>query len=268
MPGIMATIHPTAVVDPGAELDDGVEVGALAIVERGVVLRRGVCIEPHAQVLRGVTIGDGTTVGRGAVIGGLPQDLSFDPATPTGVAIGSNNVLREHVTVHRATKAGANTTIGDHNYLMVGAHVGHDSRIGDRNIIANSVLVAGHVEMGSHTVVGGGSVFHQFIRIGDYCMIQGISGFSMDLPHFIMAAEVNRIVGLNVIGMRRAGFSVEQRNEIKDLFDLVWRSGKNLTQAVAEARQQSWTAQAEKMLQFLEAPTRKGICRLPVGEEG
>jgi UDP-N-acetylglucosamine acyltransferase len=253
-------IHPTALVDPAAQIDDDVRIGAFAIVEAGVRLGAGVEIEPQAQVLAGTSIGEGSMVGRSAVIGGLPQDVSFDPATTSGVVIGRHNILREHVTINRATRPGTNTVVGDHNYLMAGVHLGHDVRIGDHNVLANAVLVGGHVEMGSGTVVGGGSVFHQFVRVGDYCMIQGISGFSKDIPHFIMAVRINRIVSLNVVGLRRAGYPPPERAELKVLFELFWGGEKNFSQALAEARQRTWSEAGEKLLRFFEAPTKKGVC--------
>ena len=256
----MPLIHPTALIDSAAELASDVSVGAYAIVESGVSLAAGVTVEAQAQLLRGTRVGAGSVIGRGAVIGGLPQDVSFDPATPTGVRIGERNVLREHVTIHRATQAGSDTVLGDDNYLMVGVHVGHDAVVGGQNIFANSALVAGHVQFGSRSVVGGGAVFHQFIRVGDCCMVQGASALSKDLPPYAMASELNRLVGLNVVGMRRAGFSAATRAEIKSLFVLLWRSGRNLSQAVAAARQKPWNAEAEQLLAFVEGATKKGVC--------
>ncbi|MGI8604494.1 MAG: acyl-ACP--UDP-N-acetylglucosamine O-acyltransferase [Verrucomicrobiales bacterium] len=256
----MPSIHPTALIDPGAEVARDVEVGAFAIVEAGVKIASGVRIEPHAQVLCGSDIGTGTVVGRGAIIGGLPQDLSFNPDTPSGVIIGEQNILREHVTIHRASKAEAHTVVGSHNYLMVGAHLGHDVNMGDHNILANAVLVAGHVKIGSHTVIGGGAVFHQFLRLGDYCMVQGNGSFSKDIPPFAMALRTNLLAGLNALGLRRAGFNPSDRAELKQLFELLWRDGKNLTQAIAEAREKTWGAAGESLLGFLAAPTKKGVC--------
>jgi UDP-N-acetylglucosamine acyltransferase len=253
-------IHPTSLVDSAAQIDGDVRIGAFAIVEAGVTLEAGVQIEPHAQILTGTRIGAGSIVGRGSVIGGLPQDLAFDPATTSGVVIGCRNTLREHVTINRATRAETNTVVGGHNYLMAGVHVGHDARVGDFNVLANAVLIAGHVEIGSRTVVGGGAVFHQFVRVGDYCMVQGNGSFSKDIPHFMVAMRINRILGLNTVGLRRAGYSPQERTELKALFDLFWGGEKNFSQAVAQARQRTWSEAGEKLLRFFEAPTKKGVC--------
>lgn len=253
-------IHPSALVDPAAELGRGVEVGPFALVEAGTVLADGVRVEAHGQVLCGTRLGAGAVVGRGAIVGGLPQDLGFDPRTPTGVEVGARSILREHVTIHRSTREGEPTRLGEGNYLMVGAHLGHDVQMGDGNILANGVLVAGHVRWGSRTVVGGGAVFHQFLRVGDHAMIQGNGSFSRDVPPFTLAMRINRVVGLNSVGLRRSGFSAAERADLKELFDLVWLQGKNLTQALAAAEGRSWSAAPRRLLDFLKAPSKKGVC--------
>jgi UDP-N-acetylglucosamine acyltransferase len=253
-------IHPTALIDPTATIAEGVFVGPYAIVEAGVDLGAGVRVEAQAQVLTGTKIGAGSVIGRAAVIGGLPQDVHFDTSIVSGVRLGEKCIIREHVTINRATKAGVDTTLGEGNYLMTGCHVGHDCMLGAHNIIANATLFAGHVTMGDRNVVGGGSVFHQFVRIGSYCMFQGMSGFSKDIAPFMMGVEINRVAGLNVIGLRRAGFDAAARGEIKRLFDLIWRGTQPFKEAVASAAAQSWGGPAAAMLAFLQAPSQKGVC--------
>ena len=256
----MASIHPTALVDSAAELAADVTIGPFAIVEAGVSLGPGVTVEAHAQLLTGTRIGAGTRIARAAILGDAPQDLGFDPAVATGVSVGKSNIIREHVTIHRATRAGESTTLGDGNYLMVGTHIGHDVVMGDQNILANGVLLAGHIRFGSRTVVGGGAVFHQFLRIGDYCMIQGNGSFSKDIPPFLLAMRINRVAGLNVVGLRRAGFSPDDRAELKALFGLVWRGPGHLGQAIEEAEMRPWQPVARQLLDFLKAPSKKGVC--------
>lgn len=253
-------IHSTAIIDSRAQIDPSAEIGPYAVIDGPATIAAGCRVMAHAQLVGDVRLGAGTVIGRGAVIGAEPQDLSFDPATQCGVIIGEKNDIREHVTIHRGSKPGQFTTIGNGNLLMVGCHLGHDVRIGDKNVIANAVLFAGHVQMGNHTIIGGGTVFHQFIRIGDHCMIQGISGFGKDIPHFCIGYRINRLSGLNVVGLKRAGFPVAERGAIKEMFDLVFRSGKNLSQAVAAAREKTWPPAAERMLQFIETPSKRGIC--------
>jgi UDP-N-acetylglucosamine acyltransferase len=260
-------VHPTAIISAEAEIDPSAEVGAYAIIEGPVKIGAGCKIAPHAQILGDTVIGEGTTIGRGAVIGETPQDIGFTTAIASGVRLGKNNVIREHVTIHRGSKEGGTTEIGDHNFLMVGSHLGHDVRLGNRNILANAVLVAGHVHIGNNTFVGGSAVFHQFIRIGDFCVVQGNGSFSRDIPHFCAALRVNRLSGLNVVGLRRQGFNAADRTGIKDLFNLVFRSGHNLTQALTAARERTWSEHAAKLLAFLEAPSRKGVCTLSLRHE-
>jgi len=252
-------IHPTALIDPRAQLDPTVSIGPYAIIDGPATLGAGVRVEAHAQIVGHVTIGAGTLVGRAAIIGGEPQDLSFDPACESYVVIGESNIIREQVTIHRGSKPGGVTRVGNHNYLMANVHLAHDVVIGNRNIIANAVLFAGHVHMGSYTVIGGQAVFHQFIHIGDYCMIQGKSGFSKDIPPYCLAHSVNCIGGLNIIGMRRAGISTADRASIKELFDLVYRGGLNLTQARAAIAERTWPEPCLRFIDFISNPSRKGI---------
>lgn len=260
-------VHPTAIISAEAEIDSSAEVGAYAIIEGPVKVGAGCKIAPHAQILGDTVIGEGTSIGRGAVIGETPQDISFTTDISSKVRIGKNNVIREHVTIHRGSKEGGTTEIGDQNFLMVGSHLGHDVRLGNRNILANAVLVAGHVHIGNNTFVGGSAVFHQFIRIGDFCVVQGNGSFSRDIPHYCAALRINRLSGLNVVGLRRQGFNAEDRAGIKDLFNLVFRSGHNLTQALAAARERKWSEHAAKLLAFLEAPSKKGVCTLSLRHE-
>ena len=258
-------IHATAIIDPRAHIDPSVEVGPYAVIDGPAQIAAGCRIEAHAQLVGDVRIGHDTVIGRAAIIGAAPQDLSLDPSTDSGVIIGEKNVIREHVTIHRSSKPGCFTTLGDGNFLMVGCHLGHDVHVGNRNVIANSVLLAGHVQIGNNSFLGGGAVFHQFVRVGDCCVIQGNSSFGNDVPHYCAGYRTNLLAGLNVVGLRRAGFSAAERAEIKRLFQSLFLSGKNLTQAVAAARDEKWSDKSARMLEFVEVPTKRGIAR-PRGE--
>jgi UDP-N-acetylglucosamine acyltransferase len=253
-------IHPTAIVHASAELDPSVEVGPYALIDGPAKIAAGVRIEAHAQIVGQVEIGEGCVIGRAAVIGTDPQDIHFKTETESGVILGANNILREHVTIHRSSKPGCATRMGDGNFLMVGAHLAHDVQLGHKNILANACLLAGHIVVGNGTFIGGGAVFHQFIRIGDSCVIQGNGGFGKDIPHFCSAMRINRLTGLNIIGLRRQGFTAEQRAAIKELFKLLFCSGKNVTQALAIARQREWQEPASRLLEFVSAPSKRGIC--------
>jgi len=264
-------VHPSAIVSSEARIDPCAEIGAYVVIEGPVCIAANCRILPHAQLLGDTFIDEGSVIGRAAIIGENPQDLGFKQDTPSGVRIGKNNTIREQVTIHRGSKPDSYTVLGDGNFIMATAHFGHDVILGNGNIVANAALLAGHVHVGHGTFIGGGAVFHQFLRIGDGCVIQGNGSFSKDIPHFCAAQRINRVTGLNVIGLRRQGFNAEQRAALKSLFDLIYRKGLNLSQAIATARQQSWPEQAEKFLQFMEAPSKKGVCRWTPdagGEEG
>lgn len=258
----MPQIHPTALVHDSARLAPDVIIGPYAIIEEQVVLDSGCRVEAHAQILARTIIGEQCSIGRGAIVGGEPQSLAFDPAIPSHVVLGRGNRLREHVTIHRSIYEGKATVLGEDNFLMAGSHVGHDSIMGNKNVLANTVLLGGHVTVGNNVFLGGGSVFHQFIRVGDGSITQGVSGFSMDLPPFVVGASINQVRGLNVIGLKRAGYDSATRLAIKQAFDLIYRSGKNYRQAIEAARQRVWPEPAERFIAFFESRGPKGVAAL------
>jgi len=260
-------IHSTAVIHPEAQIDLSAEIGPYVIIDGPAIIQERCVVEAHAQIIGQVSLAPECVVGRAAIIGGAPQDLGFQTSTVSGVEIGPRTVIREHVTIHRGSKPGSLTRLGSDNFLMVGCHLGHDVEIGSHNIIANAALLAGHVHVGNRTFIGGGAVFHQFLRIGDSCVIQGNGSFSKDIPHYCCAQRVNRITGLNIIGLRRQGFTSAERAELKVLFDLLFRSGLNLSQAVESARAADWSAQAAHLLEFVSTPGRKGVCTLRPGRD-
>lgn len=260
-------IHSTAIIDARAQIDPTSEIGPYVIIDGPARIAAGVKVMAHAQLVGKVTVGTGTIIGRAAIIGGEPQDLGFDPLTDSEVVLGTENTIREHVTIHRGSKPGGVTRIGDRNFLMAGSHLAHDVVLGNHNIIANAALLAGHIQVGNNTFIGGGAVFHQFIRIGDFCVVQGNGGFSKDIPHYCAAQRINRITGLNVIGLRRNGFTSEDRAAIKELFHTLFCSGRNLSEAVAEAAAQQWPEKARRLLEFVQAPSKKGVCPVRPGRE-
>ena len=252
--------HPTALISPRAELGRDVFVGPFAVIEDDVVVGDGCRIESHAQLLSGVRMGTGNLVDRAAIIGGAPQSLTFDRRTPSGVVIGDGNTFREHVTIHRSLHEGGSTIIGSRNFLMAHSHLGHDVVLADDAVLANAALVAGHVTIGNRCFLGGGSVFHQFIRIGDFAMVQGNSSFSSDIPPFCTGFRENVLGGLNVVGLRRAGFSPEARADIKRAFTVVFRSPAGPVKAATTALESTdWTPEARAFLEFMTTPGSKGI---------
>ncbi|MEY2546014.1 MAG: UDP-N-acetylglucosamine acyltransferase [Verrucomicrobiota bacterium] len=236
------TIHPTAIVDPAAT------IGARSTIQSHVVIEGD------------VLIGENNLIGHGAIIGTPPQDLSFSAETKSGVVIGNNNVIRELCTIHRGATEGSTTKIGDNNFLMVGAHVGHNCEIGNNVVIANNCLLAGHVRVGDGVFLGGGSTFHQHMRIGRLVMVQGSSAFGKDLPPFTLCAERNSVMGLNVIGLKRAGFTVQDRQEIKAAFKLIYLSGLNISQALEKAAAMKVGAAAREFFDFVAEAKKRGLC--------
>jgi len=255
-------IHPTAAVAAGAEIAEDVVVGPFAVIDAKVRIRAGCRIEGHAQLLNSVELGESCEVGHGAIIGGNPQDLGFDRATPSGIVIGARNVFREHVTVNRSSVEGGATRIGDGNYLMASSHAGHDVVIGDNNVIANACMLGGHVTVGNSTFLGGGGGFHQFVRIGDLCMVKGLTAISQDVPPFVIMSGSNDVRGLNSIGLRRAGYDKETRDSIKLAFTIVMREGHNIDAALEKAAANALKPEAEAFVEFFRTPSRKGICRV------
>jgi UDP-N-acetylglucosamine acyltransferase len=253
-------IHPTAVVDAGAHLGTGVCVGPYAVIEGGAVLGDGCVVQAHALVGRFVRMGSHNLVGAGAVLGADPQDLRFDGTVESFVQIGNGNRFREHCTVHRATQLGGATVVGNDNFLMVGVHVGHDSKLGDKAVLANGTMLGGHVVIEDGVFLGGGTLVHQFIKVGRLAISQGNTSLSKNLPPFLMASGLNAVVGLNVVGLKRLGFSSERRFEVKEAFDAVYRRGYNLAQALELARARQWSADVSHFWQFIESAGKRGIC--------
>ena len=252
-------IHRTAVVDPKAQIDSNVVIGPYALIEGPVRISSGTEIQGHAVITGSVGIGKNNRIGYGAVIGALPQDLSFDPTASSGVEIGDQNVIREYCTIHRGTKEGSNTLIGSNNFLMVGAHLGHNTRIGNHVILANNVLLAGYAEVHDRVFIGGGSVVHQFTRMGAISLLQGISGVGKDVPPFSIAIGKDGVSTINVVGLRRAGYSPALRKEVKDAFELLYLSGLNSSQALEESKRRSWSNGVSLFWEFV-ATSKRGIC--------
>ncbi len=258
-------IHKTAIVDPRAELGDDVSVGPYAVVEGGVRIGAGCTIGPHVTIFEGVSIGETTRVHAGAVLGDVPQDLSFDGAV-SYVRIGARCTIREGVTIHRGTKPETATEIGDDCFLMAFSHCAHNVRLGQRVIMANGVLLAGYAEVGDGVFLSGSCAVHQFVKIGRLAMVGGLSALTKDLPPFCTSRTngINGVVGLNVVGLRRAGLSSDERADVKCAFDILFRAGLNTTQAAERLRREFDTGPAAEFVPFIEASTR-GICTLSGG---
>jgi len=253
-------IHPGAVIHPKAKVDSTASVAPFAVIDEGVELGPNCVVGPHVHLTGITTIGAGNVFHSGCVIGDAPQDLKYKNE-PTRLRIGDNNVFREHVTIHRSNKTAEDTVIGSRNFFMQHSHAAHNCIIGNDTIIAGGALLAGHVVVQDRAFVSGNCLVHQFCRIGTLAMMQGGAAISKDLPPFCIATYHvgNGICGLNNVGLRRAGFSAEQRLELKRVYQLLFRSGKNVREALAEAQKRFTSAPAKGMLDFV-ATAKRGVC--------
>ena len=258
----MSRIHPSAVVEPGAKIAADAVIGAAAFVGPEVELAAGVELRPHAHVCGRTTVGEGTRIFPFAVVGEEPQDKTFTGET-TQLLVGRDNVIREHATIHVGTrKGGGCTRIGDDNFIMNGVHIGHDTEIGSHTIIASHCALGGHVIVEDHAVIGGLTGIHQFVRIGESVMVAAMSGLSKDAPPFsLVAGQRARVRGVNVVGLRRRGFSAETRAEIKHAFHILFNSKLRLEPALERVRAERFECdEVARLLHFLEN-SKRGFCR-------
>jgi UDP-N-acetylglucosamine acyltransferase len=228
------------------------------MIDDGVTIGSGCVIGPYVYISGLANIGANNQFFAGCVIGEAPQDLKYR-GEPTGLWIGDGNVFREHVTVHRSNKLGELTLIGSQCFLMANAHVAHNCHLGDGVILANGALLGGHVRLGDRVFISGNCLVHQFVRVGTLAMMQGGSAISQDLPPYTIADRSNMLCGLNTVGLRRAGFSAEERLELKQLYHALFRSGVNLQSALASAQQQFLSAPAKILMDFI-ITSKRGVC--------
>jgi UDP-N-acetylglucosamine acyltransferase len=259
------SIHPTALVDSTAVVHESAEIGPFAILEANVRIGAGTRVGPYVHIHANVSIGENNVFHSHCVIGDAPQHLAYK-GEPRGTVIGNGNVFREHATVHRSFQEEHPTTIGDDCLFMVNSHVGHDSVVGNRVILTNGSLLGGHVEIQDFAIISGNSTIHQFVRIGRFVMMQGLSGSSKDVPPFCMAADKNEVVGLNVVGLRRAGFNTAARNEIKRAFHVLYREGHSVPRALELLRAGNPGPEVKEMITFIEG-SKKGICKFRNAED-
>lgn len=251
-------IHPTAVVHPKCELAEGVHVGPFAVIEEGVRIGAGCRIGPHVVIAGQTVLGSRNSIHAGCVIGDAPQDLKYQGAA-TPLSIGDGNTFREHATVHRSNQPDDPTVIGSNNFFMAHSHVGHNSRIGNRIIMANGSMLGGHVIVEDAAFISGNCAVHQFVRIGTLSIMQGGSRLSKDLPPYCALFGVNRLCGLNTVGLRRAGIGPEDRRELKDIYRRLFRGGMNLRNALEELGGTVKSTEARHLVEFV-ASSKRGVC--------
>lgn len=258
----MADIHKTAVVSKKAEIDQGVVIGPYCVIGEGVKISKGTRLLSHVQVEGNTEIGENCQIYPFAVIGFPPQDLKYK-GEPTGVKIGNNNIIREFVTIHRASVSGDGlTVVGDNCFIMAYVHIAHDCKIGNHVIMANLATLAGHVLVEDFVFVGGMVAVHQFTRIGAYAMIGGFSGVGQDIPPYTMASGPRaRLYGLNTVGLKRRGFSDETINILKKAYKILFREKLQLKEALEKLEKElPKTKEIEHLIEFIES-NKRGICR-------
>lgn len=252
-------IHPTAIVHPKAQLDSSVEVGPFAIIDEHVQIGPGTKVGAHAWLTGWCEIGPDNDIGYGVILGADPQDRHFQ-GHRSYLRIGRGNLFREYSTVHRGSQEDSATVIGHENFLMGQSHLGHNCKIDNKVVIANGALLAGHVEVGERAFVSGNCVIHQFVRIGKLALLPGGARVSKDVPPFMMVYDTNDVSSINVIGLRRAGFSGETRRKIREAYRILFRSGLNTSQAVDQLKKLDPDPEIVHLIEFIEA-SKRGICR-------
>ena len=252
----MSKIHPTAIIDAGAEIANDVMIGPGCVIESDVKIGAGCVLREYVVIRRHTTLGGNNFVDAFSVLGGEPQDLKFDPSTVSHVRIGDDNVFREHVTISRATGDGNETVVGSGTYWMAGSHAGHNAVVADEVILGNCSAAGGHATIGRKAILSGGVMVHQYTWVGEMVMTQGHAGLSAHLPPYTLLAGINKVIGLNSVGLRRAeDISDEDREQVKDAFRLIYRSGLSPAKAL-----EKMDACSEWGVITAEPPYTRGLC--------
>lgn len=253
-------IHPTAQVEAGAAIAHDADIGPFAYIDRDTEIGAGCRIGPHASILRYTRLGANCRVHACAVVGDVPQDLAFKDAV-SRVDIGAGTTIREGVTIHRGTKEGTATRVGEQCFLMANSHLAHNVQLGNRVILANGVLLAGYVDVGDGAFLSGNALVHQFVRVGRLAMLSGGAAASKDVPPFCTMPTVtnNRVIGVNVVGLRRAGIPPEQRGAVRQAFRMLYLQGLNLRDAAMRIATEFPDGPAHELAQFVLS-SKRGIC--------
>lgn len=252
----MSRIHPLALISSSAQIGHNVAIGPFCVVEDGVVIGDGCQLASHVVLKSGTKLGANNSISEAAILGGLPQHATAKGPFG-GLVIGNNNTIREHATMHRALSADKNTTIGDNNLFMAASHVGHDTTIHNNAILVNAVLLGGHVTVDDRAYLGGGSVVHQFCRIGRNAMIGGHARIVQDVPPYVMVdGDTAKICGLNLVGLRRAGYATEEIAQLKAAYRLIYRSGLLWDDLLAALGRDYATGPAAQFLPFFQGGKR------------
>jgi UDP-N-acetylglucosamine acyltransferase len=258
-----STIHPTAIVDSAAQVGSDVFIGPFCTVGAAVKLGDRVRLVSHVVIDGRTTVGADTVVYPFACLGLRPQDLKFKNE-PSALEVGTNNQIREYVTMHPGTEGGGMLTrVGNNGLYMIGAHVAHDCKVGDNVVFANNVTLAGHVTVGDFVILGGLSAVHQFVRIGPYAIIGGMSGVEKDvIPFGLVKGERAHLAGLNMIGLERRGFSREDVRALRSAYRMLFAPEGTLSERLEEtATHYKNQSQVEQIIDFIRSSSDRPICQ-------
>jgi len=259
-------IDPTAIVSKKAYIEPGVEIGSYSIIGDDVYIGKDTIIGPHVVIEGPTRIGERNRIYQFASIGTPPQDITYR-GEKTELIIGDENIIREFVTINRATtKEEGKTIIGDRNYFMAYAHIAHDCRLGNDIIMGNIATLGGHVRVGDHAIISAFVAVHQFVRIGEYAFVGAKCGVDRDIPPFMLASVDEtgpraKIFGVNSVGLRRKGFSKEVIEGLKKAYKIIWRENRNLSNAIEQVRKEIEPfPELERLISFLKS-SKRGITR-------
>lgn len=254
-------VHPTAIVHPRAELGAGVRVGPYAVIGEDVQIGDATEIGPHAVLEGRLEIGPRCRVYAGAIVGFPPQDLKYEPGTPSGVRIGADNVIREYATIHRSSLEDGWTVIGDGCFLMAQSHVAHDCRIGNHVVLTGLSGLTGFVEVEDRAIISGLTGVHQFVRIGALAYVGGCSRLAQDVPpYFLVEGNPAQVRGVNIVGLRRAQVSPEIRLDLQRAYKILYRAGHSTARALEVIRSELAPSEPINHLVEFIAASKRGIC--------
>ena len=255
----MPEIAPTARVHPDAVIGEGAAIGEYVVIEQDVVIGAGCRLEPYVYVKRWTTLGERNEISAGTVLGTDPLDKNF-PGDRSYLKIGNGNKIREHYTISRGTAPESETVIGDENYIMTSGHIAHNCKIGNRTVIASCALVAGYAEVEDQAFISGGVVVHQYSKIGRLAMIGGNTRVNSDVPPYFLYSDFNVAAkGLNLVGLRRAGFKAPEVARLKTAYKLLYRSGLKLEDALRRIETEVPDEHTLHLVEFIRS-SKRGIC--------
>jgi UDP-N-acetylglucosamine acyltransferase len=256
-----ARVSETARVDPAAVIGARTEVGEFCVIERDVTIGADCLLEPYVYVKRWTTMGDRNEISAGTALGTDPLDKNFNRVHRSYLRMGNGNIIREHYTISRGTQPESETVIGDENYIMTSGHIAHNCVIGSRTVIASCALIAGYAEVEDQAFISGGVVVHQYSKIGRLAMVGGNTRVNSDVPPFFLYSGFDvEAKGLNMVGLKRAGFSLDEVSVLKKAYKLLYRSGLQLEEALAKMESELGGGHVEHLVNFIRA-SKRGICR-------